>query len=94
MLNITDFEKQVYMATMNIPKGQVRSYKEIGDSIGSKGYRTVGNALNKNPIAIIVPCHRVIGSNKKLIGFTAGLDLKKEVLNNEGIEIKNDKIIN
>lgn len=93
ILNITNFEKKVYIATMNIPKGQIRSYKEIGDMIGSRGYRAVGNALNKNPIAIIVPCHRVVGSNKKLIGFTAGLDLKKEVLNNEGIKIEKDTII-
>ncbi|MCL2156482.1 MAG: MGMT family protein [Methanobrevibacter sp.] len=78
---------------MNIAKGQVKTYKEIGDAIDSKGYRAVGNALNKNPIAIIVPCHRVIGSNMKLTGFRGGLDMKKEMLENEGIKIKKDKVI-
>ncbi|RBQ23365.1 Methylated-DNA--protein-cysteine methyltransferase [Candidatus Methanobinarius endosymbioticus] len=88
ILNITHFEKNIYIATMNIPKSQVRFYKEIGDSIGTTRYRAVDNALNKNPIVIIVPCHRVIGSSRKLIGFTTGLDLKREVFINEGIEIK------
>ncbi|KZX15486.1 methylated-DNA--protein-cysteine methyltransferase [Methanobrevibacter cuticularis] len=92
-LNITDFEKKVYLETINIPKGQVRTYKEIGDSIGTKGYRAVGNALNKNPIAIVVPCHRVVGSNMKLTGFRGGLDMKKSMLEKEGIKIKNDKLI-
>jgi len=93
MLGVTDFEKKVYIETMNIPKGQVKTYKEIGDAIGSKGYRAVGNALNKNPIAIIIPCHRVIGSNMKLTGFRGGLDMKKEMLINEGIKIKKEKVI-
>ena len=93
MLEVTDFEKKVYFETMNIPKGQVKTYKEIGEAIGSKGYRAVGNALNKNPIAIIVPCHRVIGSNMRLTGFRGGLDMKKEMLSNEGIKIKKEKVI-
>ena len=93
MLDITDFEKKVYIETMNIEKGEVKTYKQIGEAIGSKGYRAVGNALNKNPIAIIVPCHRVIGSNMSLTGFRGGLDMKKEMLNNEGIKIKKEKVI-
>ena len=93
ILGVTDFEKKVYIETMNIPKGRIKTYKEIGEAIGTKGYRAVGNALNKNPIAIIVPCHRVIGSNMKLTGFRGGLDMKKEMLENEGIKIKKEKII-
>jgi methylated-DNA-[protein]-cysteine S-methyltransferase len=93
LFKITDFEKKVYIETMNIPKGQVKTYKEIGEAIGSKGYRAVGNALNKNPIAIIVPCHRVIGSNMKLTGFRGGLDMKKEMLTNEGVKVKREKVI-
>jgi len=93
LLGVTDFEKKVYIETMKIPKGQVKTYKEIGEAIETKGYRAVGNALNKNPIAIIVPCHRVIGSNMKLTGFRGGLDMKKEMLNNEGIKIKKEKVI-
>ena len=94
LLEVTNFEKKVYIETMKIPKGRVKTYKEIGDAIGTKGYRAVGNALNKNPIAIIVPCHRVVGSNMKLTGFRGGLDMKKEMLNNEGIKVKKEKVIN
>ena len=93
ILGVTDFEKKVYIETMKIPKGEVKTYKEIGEAIGTKGYRAVGNALNKNPIAIIVPCHRVVGSNMKLTGFRGGLDMKKEMLNNEGIKVKKEKVI-
>lgn len=93
LLEVTDFEKKVYIETMKIPKGEVKTYKEIGEAIGTKGYRAVGNALNKNPLAIIVPCHRVVGSNMKLTGFRGGLDMKKEMLNNEGIKIKKEKVI-
>ncbi|OQD59640.1 putative methylated-DNA/protein-cysteine methyltransferase [Methanobrevibacter arboriphilus JCM 13429 = DSM 1125] len=92
-LKSTEFEKKVYIETMKIQRGEVKTYKEIGDNIGSKGYRAVGNALNKNPIPIIIPCHRVIGSNMKLTGFNGGINLKKEILINEGIKVKNDKVI-
>ena len=55
---------------------KVKTYKEIGQNINSKAYRAIGNALNKNPIPIIIPCHRVIGSNKTLTGFKSGLKIK------------------
>ena len=92
LLGVTEFEKKVYKETMKIPKGEVRTYKEIGDAIGTKGYRAVGNALNKNPIAIIIPCHRIIGSNRKLTGFACGIEMKKQMLKNEGIKVKNDLV--
>ena len=93
LLEVTDFEKKVYNETMKIEKGEVKTYKEIGEAIGTKGYRAVGNALNKNPIAIIVPCHRVIGSNMSLTGFRGGLDMKKEMLENEGVKVKKEKVV-
>jgi methylated-DNA-[protein]-cysteine S-methyltransferase len=92
-LDNTKFEKQVYSATLKIPKGQVKTYKEIGQNINSKAYRAIGNALNKNPIPIIIPCHRVIGSNKTLTGFKSGLKIKKELLQKEGVKIENNKVI-
>ncbi|WP_066973037.1 methylated-DNA--[protein]-cysteine S-methyltransferase [Methanobrevibacter filiformis] len=91
LLDVTEFEMKVYKETMKIPKGEVRTYKQIGDAIETKGYRAVGNALNKNPLAIIVPCHRVVGSNKKLTGFAGGIEMKKTMLSNEGIKVKGDK---
>lgn len=81
----TDFQKKVWEALSRIPYGQVCSYRDIAESIGNvKACRAVGMANGKNPIAIVVPCHRVIGSNGKLIGYAGGLDTKKELLRLEG----------
>ncbi|MGB9939902.1 methylated-DNA--[protein]-cysteine S-methyltransferase [Methanosarcina sp.] len=82
----TEFQKSVWYALCEIPYGETRSYKEIAISIGNPmAYRAVGLANNRNPIAIIIPCHRVIGSNGKLMGYASGLDVKEFLLN---IELK------
>ena len=76
----TDFQKQVWMALCDIPYGETRSYKQIAESIGNpKAVRAVGMANNRNPLLIVVPCHRVIGTNGKLVGYGAGIE-KKEFL--------------
>lgn len=80
----TDFQKKVWHALTTIPYGKTWSYKELAVAIGNeKACRAVGMANNKNPIAIIVPCHRVVGSNGKLVGYAAGLDVKQILLNIE-----------
>lgn len=80
----TEFEKKVYQELLKIPYGQTCSYKDIAEKIGNnKSYRAVGNANNKNKIPIIIPCHRVIGSNKKLTGYAGGLEIKEFLLNLE-----------
>lgn len=77
----TEFQEKVWKELLNIPYGETRTYKEMAEKVGCpKGPRAVGNALNKNPIAIIVPCHRVVGSNGKLVGFAGGLELKEKLL--------------
>ena len=77
----TDFQKAVWQALVGIPYGETRTYKEIAAKIACpKGCRAVGMANNKNPIAIIIPCHRVIGSNGKLVGYAGGLDIKEKLL--------------
>ena len=77
----TEFQKKVWNALCDIPYGQTRSYKEIAESVGSsKAYRAVGMANNKNPITIAVPCHRVIGSNGKLVGYAGGMKMKERLL--------------
>ena len=83
----TEFQKKVWMALSDIPYGETRTYKEIATAVGSpKASRAVGMANNKNPIAIVVPCHRVIGSNGKLVGYAGGLEMKTALLE---IEKKN-----
>ena len=84
----TEFQKKVWQQLMNIPYGKTSTYKDIATLIGNtNASRAVGNANNKNPIAIIIPCHRVIGSNNKLTGYAGGLDKKEKLLNLE----KNNK---
>jgi O-6-methylguanine DNA methyltransferase len=85
-LNGTEFQKKVWRALMDIPYGETRSYKEIAKVVGNdKASRAIGLANNKNLIMIIIPCHRVIGSNGKLVGYAGGLNLKAALLELEGI---------
>ncbi|OLS03645.1 methylated-DNA--[protein]-cysteine S-methyltransferase [Tissierella creatinophila] len=80
----TEFQVKVWKALMDIPYGETRSYKDIAKKVESpKAYRAVGMTNNKNPISIIVPCHRVIGANGKLIGYGGGIDIKKKLLDIE-----------
>ena len=77
----TAFQKLVWEALIRIPYGQTLTYKEIAEQIGRpKAYRAVGMACNKNPIPIIVPCHRVIGSNHHLVGYAYGLEMKQYLI--------------
>lgn len=77
----TAFQKKVWEALQTIPYGETRCYEEIAKQIGNeKAARAVGMANHHNPILIVIPCHRVIGKNKKLVGFGAGLDVKEMLL--------------
>lgn len=85
----TDFQQKVWKALQNIPYGAVCSYKEIARAIGNeKACRAVGGANNKNPISIIIPCHRVIGADGSLVGYGGGLELKKQLLELEKLAKK------
>ncbi|WIF94192.1 methylated-DNA--[protein]-cysteine S-methyltransferase [Caminicella sporogenes] len=80
----TDFQKKVWNELIKIPYGKTCSYKDIAKRIGNKNAsRAVGNANNKNKIAIIIPCHRVVGSDGRLVGYEAGLWRKKWLLEHE-----------
>lgn len=80
----TEFQQQVWRALAEIPYGQTASYKDIAIAIGNeKAVRAVGGANNKNPIAIIVPCHRVIGKDGKMVGFGGGIATKVWLLDHE-----------
>ncbi len=80
----TEFQKSVWKALCDIPYGEVRSYKDVAIAVGNpKASRAIGMANNKNPITVIVPCHRVIGSSGKLVGYAGGLEMKKFLLDME-----------
>ncbi|MEO5668769.1 MAG: methylated-DNA--[protein]-cysteine S-methyltransferase [Bdellovibrionota bacterium] len=84
----TDFQKKVWKALRKIPFGKTQSYGELAKKIDSpKASRAVGAANGRNPISIIVPCHRVIGMNGTLTGFAGGLNVKATLLNLEGITL-------
>lgn len=83
----TEFQRSVWNALRSIPFGESRTYKQIAQQIGNvKAVRAVGLANGKNPIAIIVPCHRVIGANGSLVGFAGGLENKQKLLQLEDCE--------
>ena len=88
----TDFQRSVWKALKDIPFGETRSYKDVAKDIGNpKAVRAVGGANNKNPISIVVPCHRVIGISGKLVGYASGLKNKEWLLAHEKkYRIKND----
>lgn len=80
----TKFEIRVWEQLLLIPYGETRTYKEIATAVGNpKAGRAVGMANNKNPLMIVVPCHRVIGSSGKMVGYAGGLDMKKALLTME-----------
>lgn len=90
----SEFRREVWNILLQIPYGQVITYGEIAKKIAAKQNRStmsgqaVGGAVGHNPISIIIPCHRVIGSNGSLTGYAAGIDTKKKLLELEGIEIR------
>lgn len=85
----TSFQKNVWKALLTIPYGSTRSYLEIAQKIGDKkAVRAVANANGANALALIIPCHRVIGSDNKLIGYAGGLAVKKRLLSLESKHTK------
>ncbi len=95
------FSEKIWQLCRKIPKGRVTTYKLIAEAAGTKAYRAVGNAMNKNPSGLLscgygrkmVPCHRVVDSIGHLHGFAHGLKKKAELLRKEGIRIKNKKVV-
>ncbi len=85
-LSGTPFQLSVWRALCEIPYGECCSYKKIAQMIGNpKACRAVGMANNRNPISIVVPCHRVVGANGSLVGYGGGLEIKKKLLEIEGL---------
>ena len=91
---LSDFERKVYRVVSGIPKGETRSYKWVAARIGKPGSsRAVGNALNKNPYSGIVPCHRVVRSDRSIGGYAKGSALKRKILEREGVDLSLFKLL-
>ena len=85
----TPFQRKVLEAASEIPFGHCECYTDVAERIGHpKAQRAVGNALGKNPVAIVVPCHRVVASGGRLGGYTGGLDIKRTLMSIEGIQVE------
>ena len=83
----TDFQKAVWVELLTVPYGESRTYGDIAGSLGiPRGAQAVGQAVGRNPIAIIIPCHRILGVGGKLTGFAWGLEKKKWLLRHEGVD--------
>lgn len=89
---ISSFNERCYALLRAVPRGNVTTYKALAHALGTKAYRAVGQAMNKNPYAPHVPCHRVIASSGKLGGFAFGVRKKIALLKKEGVEIRNRKV--
>lgn len=82
--SLTDFTRDVYQALQEVPYGTVASYQDIAIKVGRpKAYRAVGNANNRNKFAVVIPCHRILGSNYQLVGYAPGLKYKEYLLDLE-----------
>ena len=91
---MTSFQSQCYKALKQIPSGKVISYSGLAEMVGRpKAHRAVGNAMNNNPFAPEVPCHRVVKSNGDLGGFSSGSRVKIKRLQEEGVKVVDNKIV-
>ena len=89
-----NLEQKIYKKLLEVPKGYITTYGELSKAVGLKnGQRAVGKIMNKNPYPVIIPCHRVVMSTGKIGGYAYGEHIKTKMLNDEGIEIKNGKIL-
>ena len=84
------FDQRCYDLLLQIPKGKVTTYREIAHALGTKAYRAVGQALNRNPNLGEVSCHRVVKSNGEVGGYAGGLSRKIELLRQEGVDVSED----
>ncbi len=87
-----NFNQRVWALTSRIPPGKVTTYAAIARKLGTQAYRAVGNAMNRNPYAPEVPCHRVVGSDGRLTGYAGGLNRKQQMLMEEGVTIRAGKV--
>jgi len=89
-----NLEHKIFKKLLEVPKGQITTYGELSKAVGLKnGQRIVGKIMNQNPYPVIIPCHRVVMSTGKIGGYAYGEHVKIKLLNDEGVQIKNGKIL-
>ncbi len=89
-----NIDKKIYKKLLQVPEGKVTTYGELAKAVGfTNGQRAVGKIMNKNPYPVIIPCHRVVKADGQVGGYAYGKKVKINMLEKEGIKIKNDKIV-
>nr|WP_243687527.1 MGMT family protein [Methanobacterium formicicum] len=83
-----DFDLKVLGIVAEIPRGEVRTYKEVAESLGGRAWRAVGSAMARNPFPLVIPCHRVVRSDLNLGNYGGGVEMKRELLKKRGCEDK------
>ncbi len=91
-LQVTPFQQSVFTTLATVPRGRVTTYKALGDAIGCGSYRAVGQALRSNPVMLLVPCHRVVRSDGTIGGYAHGAELKRAILEKEGVAFDGDTV--
>ena len=86
------FAKKCYQLLLQVPQGRVTTYKELAKAMGTRAYRAVGQAMNRNPRLIEIPCHRVVCSNGEIGGYALGVEKKIELLQKEGVVVKGNRV--
>lgn len=87
------FSERCYELLVTVPKGKVTTYRELAEALGTKGYRAVGQAMNRNPNAPRVPCHRVVCTDGSLGGYAGGLPKKVKLLASEGVTVRDGRVV-
>ncbi len=87
------FNERCYALLRKVPKGKVTTYKALANALGTRAYRAVGQAMNRNPYAPTVPCHRVVSSDGSIGGFAHGEDAKIKMLKKENVHVLNGKVV-
>ncbi|MBX7143268.1 MAG: MGMT family protein [Oligoflexia bacterium] len=87
------FAERCYNLLRTVPRGMITTYAELAHALGTRAYRAVGSAMNKNPYAPKVPCHRVVNSDGRLGGYAHGAKAKEKILKSEGIQVRGGKIV-
>jgi methylated-DNA-[protein]-cysteine S-methyltransferase len=90
---MSSFQERCLKLVALIPEGRVSTYKAIAKTLDTKAYRAVGSAIGKNPNPITVPCHRVVKSDGGVGGYAFGVEKKIQLLQKEGVQVENDKIV-
>ena len=86
------FDEKCYQLLLRVPEGGVTTYKELAEALGTRAYRAVGQAMNRNTRLIEIPCHRVVCSNGKIGGYALGVEKKIELLQKEGVVVKGNRV--